>query len=409
MLDTLTLVYLSYMFITLYFLSLFTLAFVQNRKEIFTVPKVTKEYSVSVLVPAYNEEESIQSTVETILQSDYKNILEVIVINDGSKDGTLRIARGLEKKYSKVIVLDKQNSGKADSLNQALKIAKGELVAVVDADSYPDLHAIRSMVGYFDDAKVGGVTTRIQVKNKDNFLRKMQAVEYKVIAFTRKLLEFLDSIYVTPGPLAIYRKTALDKTHGFDKNNMTEDIEIAWHLVHENYLVKMSFVAKSTTDAPNTFRKWLKQRVRWNIGGYQTLLKYKNSFFRKNMLGYFILPFFSLGLILGVFGLGVFFYRFIRRIFYYYLSTHYSVAAQTALLNLNDINLSPSILNFLGIVLFVLGMWFIFLSLKYVNAHTNEKESFFSIVFYSLVYIMLRPIVLVISLGKFLTGKYSWR
>lgn len=407
--ETLTIVYLAYMFIALYFMSLFTLTFIQNRKEMFFVPKVKKKYSVSVLIPAYNEEDSIEGTVKTVLDSDYDNIIEVIIINDGSKDSTLKIARALEKRYSKVKVFDKENSGKADSLNQALKIARGELVAVVDADSYPDKHAISSMIGFFEESDVGAVTTRILVKQKDNFLRKMQSVEYKVIAFTRKLLGFLDSIYVTPGPLAIYRKSALIKIHGFDKKNMTEDIEATWHLTKEGYKVRMSYIAKSTTVAPDTLKKWIKQRIRWNIGGYQTILKYKNHFFKKGMLGLFILPFFSISLFLGVFGLGIFFYRIFRRILFSYLSTKYSIAAQTAIIAIEDVNLNPSILNFLGIILFILGLAFIFYALKHVNEKTHEKESFFSVIFYSLVYILLRPIVLIISLGKFLTGKYSWR
>ena len=407
--QALTIVYLTYMFIALYFMSLFTLTFIQNKREMFSVPKITKKHPISVLIPAYNEEDSIEGTVKTVLDSDYENIVEVIVINDGSTDGTLDIARMLEKKYLKVKVFNKKNSGKADSLNQALKIAKGEIIAVVDADSYPDKHAMSSMVGFFDDSGVGAATTRILVKQQDNFLRKMQAIEYKVIAFTRKLLGFLDSIYVTPGPMALYRKSALLKIHGFDKKNMTEDIEATWHLIYEGYKIKMSYVAKSTTVAPDTLKKWIKQRIRWNIGGYQTILKYKNYFFRKGMLGLFILPFFAISLFLGIFGLGIFFYRIFRRIWFSYLSTKYSLVAQTAVIAVEDINLNPSVLNFLGIVLFILGLAFIYFALKNVNEKTREKESFFSIIFYSLVYILLRPIVLIISFVKFLTGKYSWR
>src|SRR3989344_1669285 len=407
--EALTVVYLTYMFIALYFMSLFALTFIQNRKEMFSVPKIVRKYSVSILIPAYNEEDSIEGTVKTVLNSDYENILEVIIINDGSKDSTLKIAKELERRYSKVKVLNKENSGKADSLNQALKIAKGEIIGVVDADSYPDSHAISSMVGFFSDPKVGAVTTRILVRNRKSFLGRMQAIEYKVIAFTRKLLGFLDSIYVTPGPLALYRKNALLKIHGFDKKNMTEDIEATWHLTKEGYKVRMSYIAKSTTVAPDTLKKWIKQRIRWNIGGYQTILKYKNHFFKKGMLGLFILPFFSISLFLGVFGLGIFFYRIFRRILFSYLSTKYSIAAQTAIIAIEDVNLNPSILNFLWVILFILGLLFIFFALKHVNEKTHEKESFFSVIFYSLVYILLRPIVLIISLGKFLTGKYSWR
>ena len=293
-------------------------------------------------------------------------------------------------------------------MNQGIKISKGDLIAVVDADSYPDSHAISSMVGFFNDKKTGAVTTRILVRKKDNMLRKMQSIEYKIIAFTRKLLGFIDSIYVTPGPMALYRRSALVAIGGFDPKNMTEDIEATWHLLHDGYSVKMSFVAKSTSIAPDTLKGWMRQRIRWNIGGYQTILKYKNYFFKKGMLGAFILPFFSISLVLGTFGLGVVIYRGFRRILSYYLSTNYSIAAQTTLLSLQEVNLNPSLLNFLGIVLFILGLTFVFFALRYVNNHIHEKESFFSVLFYSLVYIILRPIVLVVSLYKFARGNYSW-
>ena len=407
--EILTIIYLVYMFIALYFMLLFILTFIQNRREIFLIPKSDKKYSVSVLIPAFNEQDTIKSTVENVLKSDYKYLKEIIIINDGSTDDTLNIIEQLEKKYSKVKVLNKKNSGKADSLNNALKIAKGELVVVVDADSFPDVDAIGLMVGYFSDEQVGAVTTRILVRNRNNFIRKMQAVEYKVIAFTRKLLGFLDSIYVTPGPMALYRKSALLKIKGFDKKNMTEDIEATWHLIHDGYKIKMSFLSKASTVAPDTLKKWFKQRIRWNIGGFQTILKYKHCFFRRGMLGFFILPFFSISLVLGTFGLGLFVYRIFRRILSSYLSTYYSIAAQTAVLVLNDINFNPSILNFLGVILFVLGLSFVFFALRFVNKNIHEKESFFSVIFYSLIYILLRPFVLIVSLYKFLRGKYSWR
>ena len=240
--EVLTIVYLVYIFISLYFLFLFALTFVQNRKEMFSYKKSKKNYSISVIIPAHNEEDTIRNTIEQVLKSDYKNILEVIVATNACTDRTVKIARELSKNYKKLKVLNLKIPGKANALNEALKIARGELFAVVDADSYPDTNALNSMVGFFDDTAVGGVTTRILVKHRDNFLRKMQAIEYKVIAFTRKLLDFLDSIYVTPGPLALYRKSALQKIGGFDLKNMTEDIEATWHLIHEGYKVRMSFI-----------------------------------------------------------------------------------------------------------------------------------------------------------------------
>ena len=411
MLEFLTFVYLIYTFIALYFLSLFALVFIQNRKEIFTNPQSGKKYSLSIVVPCYNEEESIEGTIKSILDSGYEGLEKIFVVDDCSTDKSYSIIKSLEKKYPELVALKtEKNTGNAGGAkNYGARFVKTELIGFVDADSYPGKHAISSMTGFFDDPEIGAVTTRILVRKRDNFLRKMQAIEYKVIAFTRKLLEFLDSIYVTPGPLVIYRRSAFVKIGGFDAKNMTEDIEATWHLIHDGYKIKMSFVSESMTVAPNTLGKWFKQRIRWNIGGYQTILKYKKFFLRKGMLGFFILPFFSISLMLGVFGLGILGYRFFRRFLIYYLSTRDSIAAQTAILTMQDINLNPSVLNFLGAVAFVIGLMFIFFALKFVNKHLGEKENFFSVIFYSFVYILLRPIVIIVSLYKFLTGKYSWR
>ncbi len=409
MVEILTFVYLFYMFLSLYFLLLFTLTFLQNKKEMFYIPPVKKHYTLTVAIPAHNEEDSIRETVESVLNSDYDKIVEILILANACTDNTLKIAKELARKYKKIKVMNISTPGKANALNEAIKIAKGELFAVVDADSYPDKNAISSMVGFFEDGKMGAVTTRIQVRTKDNFIRKMQTIEYKIIGFTRKLLGFIDAIYVTPGPLALYRKSALIHIGGFDTKNMTEDIEATWHLVYEGYKIKMSFASKVTTVAPNTVKKWFKQRIRWNIGGFQTILKYKKIFFRRNMLGYFILPFFALSLVLGIVGLGIFVYRFLRHFILSYLSTKYSIAAQTAVLRFDDINLHPSILNFFGVILFILGLYFVYFALRFVNQKTGEKEGFFNVIFYSIVYITIYPILLITSLYKFIKGNYSWR
>ncbi len=410
MAEFITLVYLFYMFVALYFLLLFIMTFLFNRRELFYVPKISKDYTLSVLVPSYNEEKSLEGTVESLLKSDYKNILEIIIINDGSSDNTLKIAKRLKDTYEIVKVLDKPNSGKADSLNKAIKFARGELIAVVDADSYPSENAISSMIGFFDEGDVGAVTTRVQVRNPKKFIQKLQSIEYKVIAFTRKMLGFLDAIYVTPGPLAIYKKSALEKIGGFDTKNMTEDIEATWHLIHDGYKIRMSFAPKVLTVAPDTFKKWFKQRIRWNIGGFQTISKYKGCFFKKGMLGSFILPFFVVSLVLGVVGLAIFIYRFSRRVLVYYLSTKYTLEAEVALLVLEDISIHPSVLHLFGICLFFAGLAFVLFALNKVEDRLKiKRENIFTVLFYSLIYALLYPIILITSGYKLLKGEYSWR
>ena len=139
--EILTYIYLFFILIAIYLGSLFLILYYKN-KDVLEENRITHIFpTISVLIPAYNEEGTIANTVNAVLDQDYpKNKIEIIAINDGSRDGTLI---ELKKFGNKIKILDKKNSGKADSLNQALKIAKGELFAVIDADAYPEKKAIK--------------------------------------------------------------------------------------------------------------------------------------------------------------------------------------------------------------------------------------------------------------------------
>ncbi|MBP7708472.1 glycosyltransferase family 2 protein, partial [Candidatus Pacearchaeota archaeon] len=236
-------IYFFYMFVSIYFLILVVTLYLQNRKDIFFSPQITRNYTLSVVIPAWNEEKTIASTIEHIFASDYKGLLEVLVVDDGSTDNTFKIAKSLTKRYKNLIVFTKSNSGKANSVNYALKHAKGELVSVIDADSFPEKSAFSKMIGYFDDLQVGAVTATCTPKNRNTLLEKLQTIEYKIIAFSRKLLEYIESIYVAPGSLSIYRKKALLAIGGFDPKNITEDIESTWHILSEGWKVRMCLSA----------------------------------------------------------------------------------------------------------------------------------------------------------------------
>ena len=328
-------VYLTYMFIALYFFFLFFLLFIRNRKTLFDYPLAKKGYSVSVITPAYNEEDSIEGTIKAVLDSDYP-IKELVVVDDGSRDKTADVVRRLMKIYKNLRLLSKKNSGKADSLNQGLKIAKGELIAVVDSDSHPEKDAIGKMIGFFDEKAVGAVTCSIFVKHKNLFIEKLQAMEYTIIAWTRKLLGYIGGIWATPGPLSIYRASALKKAGGFDTNNLTEDIEVTWNMISKGYKVEMCLPSRVYSIAPKKTMHWIKQRIRWDIGGMQCMNKYKSLFLKKGMLGFFIIPFFTLSMFLGLLGLSIFFYLVVRNFFQALLFTKYSLDAGTHLLPLND-------------------------------------------------------------------------
>lgn len=408
--DILTVLYLIYFFIAMYFLFFFILIYIPHRNQIFSYPKLTEQYSLSIVVPCYNEEQSIGQTIQALLNLDYKGLKKIIVVDDRSTDNSYNIIKKFAKKYSRVMAVQTpKNTGKASGAkNYGAKFVKTELIGFTDADSLPEPESVGRMIGFFDDTKVGAVTSLVLVKKRNKFLEKVQAIEYEIIAFTRKLLGFVGAIYVTPGPLAIYRKEAFDKVRGFDESNLTEDIEITWHIVHSGYTVEMSVSSKVYTFAPDNFKAWFRQRTRWNIGGIQTINKYKKDFLKRGILGAFILPFFVLSWILGLIGIAILLYRFVRMLIIRYLSTVYSVQAQTAILTLRDINLTPSVLIFFGIVFFVFSLTFTLIALLYLRMKEFKRHRVFSVFVYMFFYVSTYPLVLVTSVYKFLRGRRTW-
>ena len=404
-------IYLGYMFISVYFLSFYFLLYLRNRKTLFDVPELKKHFSVSVIVPAYNEEATIAETIRHIFQSDYDNLLEVIVTDDCSKDNTGKILDELKKKYKKLKVIhNKHNTGSAaGAQNIALKKARGEIIAVVDADSYPAPDAIKKLVGFFEDPKVGAATCPILARNNKTFFERLQSIEYSVIALTRKLLEGVDAIYVTPGPLALYRQTALSEIGGFDEKNLTQDIEATWHITVNGWKRKMCLDTKVTSTVPSRFKPWFKQRQRWNMGGMQTINKYKSYFFKKGgMVSYFILPFFILSTFLGLVGLSIFIYLIISRFINQYLLIKFSIITDTAVVSLSQFYFTPSILNYLGIVLFVMGTLFTLGVLYLMKQDIFRKRSFPKILFYLIIYLAIYPIIMITAIFKLLRKDMSW-
>lgn len=408
--EAITIIYLVYMFIAFYSLFLFVLIYYQNKEKIFYYPKPTRNYSLTMIIPCFNEGETIEGTIKSVLNSGYKSLKKIIVVDDCSTDNSYEIIKSLAKKYPKVMAVQTpKNTGcAAGSKNYGAKFADTELIGFSDGDSFIEKGSIDKGVGFFNDEKVGSVTCSVLVHNRNNFIEKLQSIEYKIIKFSRKLLEFVDSIYVTPGPLGLFRKSAFDKIGGFDEKNLTEDIEITWHLQAEGYKVMMAVPARAYTVAPSTIKDWVKQRNRWNMGGLQTIGKYNKNWFKKGMLGSFILPFFVFSWVLGLFGLFVLIYRILRTVILRFLSITYSVQAETAIFRLSDVNLTPNVLVFFGITVFFFSLWYTVIALLNMGEEKYKRENFFTVGFYMIFYLLAYPIILIISGYKFLRGYRKW-
>ncbi|MGK0209161.1 MAG: biofilm PGA synthesis N-glycosyltransferase PgaC [Patescibacteria group bacterium] len=408
--DFLTVVYLSFTFIALYFNLIYFFTYFQNRSQIFEVIKPNRDYSLSIVIPCYNEADSIGETIETLLRSDYTGLKKIIVVDDCSTDNSYTIIKKYAKLHARVMAVQTpENTGRAaGAKNYGASFAESELIGFSDADSFSDRDAITKMVGFFNDQKVGAVTSRVLVRNRKNYLEKAQGIEYKVIAFTRKLLGFIEAIYVTNGPLSIYRKLAFDSVNGFDEVNLTEDIEITWHFVSKGWKIHMAMASKVYTVVPNTLKAWFAQRVRWNVGGIQTIVKYRKTFLKVGMLGIFILPFFVFGWLIGIVGLGFLVYRAIKVLSVKLLTYQYSYAAEVTVVSLTDISLTPNIMWYFGAILFVLGAAYTLIGLMYSKEDDRRNIFLSDILIYTFFYLLMYPPLLIYSGYKFLRGYDSW-
>jgi len=404
-------IFFIYIFLGLYMLSLLVFIYYPNRKRLFSYPP-GKPVPVSIVMPCYNEGKHIGEGIEGLLALNYpRDMMEIIVVDDKSTDDSAMIVQKYVDKYDNVrlIVNERNSGGAAEPTNIGVRAAKYDYVVVSDADSTPHKDALMRMIGFLqEDDRVAAVTCSVLAKEPRKFIQKLQAIEYGVISWSRKLLDLVDAVYVTPGPFALYRKDVLIRVGLFDTKNMTQDIEIVWRLLKNGYKARMCLAGQVYSETPEKFKAWFKQRIRWNIGGTQTLIKYKRYLFRKGMLGAFIVPFFSVSLFLGLLGLGLFIYLALRRILVWYLSTKYSIYASSAVVRFSEFSFSPSVLNYFGAILFILGAVFTGLAL-FLMRHTNiKKHSFFNVVFYMVVYLTMYPVIMVVALYKLSTGKYSW-
>ncbi len=411
MMDWITVLYLGYTFVAFYFLLIYVLIYVQNRRQIYETIIPNKNRNLSVVIPCFNGGASIGKTIRAHLNSNYPYLKKIIVVDDCSTDNTASVIKKYAEENSRVMyVKTPKNAGNAaGAKNYGSKFVKTALIGFSDDDSVPAKNAVSRMVGFFNDEKMGAVTSRVLIKGKQNFLTKSQAIEYKIIAFTRKLLGFVDSIYVTNGPLSIYRKKAFDQVGGFDEDNLTEDIEITWHFVSKGWRVQMSIPSVVYTYPPTTIGTWFHQRIRWNVGGIQTVAKYRKIFLQCGMLGLFILPYFIFSWFLGLTGLFFLLYRFGKYAIMKYLVIKYSMATNIPLLNHSDFILNPSILFFFGILLFALGLVYTLLAL----IHSRDSgeiigHGLLDIFIYSIFYLLMYPPLLIVSFYKYLRGYREW-
>ncbi|HYA24452.1 MAG TPA: glycosyltransferase [Terriglobales bacterium] len=249
---------------------------------------------VAVLIPAYNEEKVIRRTVDAVLDSDYPD-LRVIVIDDGSRDRTLEVARAAfadEERSGRVLILTKPNSGKADALNFGLQHLREEEIFVgIDADTVIAPNAISLLVPHFLNPKVAAVAGNAKVGNRVNLWTRWQALEYITSQnFERRALNTLGAVSVVPGAIGAWRTSAVLEAGGYHTDTVAEDADLTMALLRRGYRVEYEDLALAYTEAPINANGLMRQRFRWSFGILQSVWKHRAVFARKGVLGWVALP-----------------------------------------------------------------------------------------------------------------------
>jgi cellulose synthase/poly-beta-1,6-N-acetylglucosamine synthase-like glycosyltransferase/peptidoglycan/xylan/chitin deacetylase (PgdA/CDA1 family) len=265
-------------------------------EKIFGKPAEVASYKpkVAVLIPAYNEEKVIERTVRAALNSNYPN-LRVIVIDDGSKDRTLEVARNAfraEAAAGRVLILTKKNAGKAEALNYGIEhIGDAELFVGIDADTVIAPDAISRLVPHFINANVGAIAGNAKVGNRVNLWTRWQALEYITSQnFERRALDVLGAVSVVPGAIGAWRVSAVREAGGYHIDTVAEDADLTMALLRNGYRVEYEDMALAYTEAPTNANGLMRQRFRWSFGILQAVYKHRDVVARKGALGWVALP-----------------------------------------------------------------------------------------------------------------------
>jgi cellulose synthase/poly-beta-1,6-N-acetylglucosamine synthase-like glycosyltransferase len=248
--------------------------------------------SVTIVVPCWNEERTVAGTMSSLLSLDYPHDkLRVVVVDDGSTDRTLEVARTFAHD-PRVQIISKVNGGKFTAINKALLTCTTDLIGCLDADSFVAHDALRFMVSRFKDPAVHASTPGIVVANARNILTLMQRAEYAVGVTIKRAYGRNNSIFITPGPFSIFRTTTVQEMGGWRHAHGSEDLDIALRLQEKKLKIVDTPQALVYTTTPDTLKKLYKQRVRWSYGYLMNAWDYRHLFFntRLGVLSMVLLP-----------------------------------------------------------------------------------------------------------------------
>jgi len=245
--------------------------------------------TISILIPAHNEEKVIFNTVRSMLKLDYPHDkYEVIVVNDGSKDKTAEIVNELMNKYPhrklKLINIPKEEGGrgKSNALNYGFKQSTGEFIVIYDADNTPNRFALRYLSHELSShEKYGAVIGKFRTRNKErNLLTRFINIETLSFQWMAQAGRWkLFRLCTIPGTNFMVRRKVLDEVGGWDIHAVAEDTELSFRIYQMGYEIAFMPLAETFEQEPETLKVWFRQRTRWVNGNIYVLVKYLKKVF----------------------------------------------------------------------------------------------------------------------------------
>ncbi len=279
------LIFYILIFLSVYVQVFFFVTFIENRKKIVIRNgkiKLETYPSVTITVPCWNEENTVEKTVNSLLNLNYpKDKLQIFLIDDGSTDNTWNVINKF-KDYPNIKVFHKENGGKFTALNLGLQYTETDFFGGLDADSFAEPESLVRIMSFFEkDSNTMAVAPSVIISNSKNIFKKAQKAEYNMGVYFKKMLCFLGAINVTPGPMTIFKKKVFDDLGGYCHGHNTEDMEIAYRMQKNNYKIEHCNDAYVYTNTPGTTKKLYKQRLRWIYGFINNTIDYRKVLFKK--------------------------------------------------------------------------------------------------------------------------------
>jgi len=401
-----------FLFATLYFQVFILLTFLGTRKDVFSKKnfKPSRFPTVTIMVPCFNEERTVAGTIDSLLALDYpKDKLTIMAIDDGSTDSTPDVLKQFTNN-PQVEIFTKENGGKHTALNFGLEKITSDLVGCLDADSFVNEDALSIVVSYFlRDKTIDAVTPSIIIREPKSIIQRVQRAEYYGSIFLRKMLSYLNAIYVTPGPFSIFKREVFTGLGNYRHAYNTEDFELALRMHSNNMRIVNAHEAHVTTVGPYSARALHKQRLRWTFGFLKNIIDYKHLFStKKGALGALVLPSGIVALFTIVFFVSVSLYNILI------LSINKLIALQSINWKLSSPSFSLDLFYLNTDASLIIGILLVFMTIiafTYGKRMADQKGLLVGeFILFAVLYVFIAPLWILHSFYNLILAKStSWR